>query len=274
MSKKKDKSYGVLFGNEDIDVRSINNPCPRHEDKVLKEAGKSISLKEFAAYLKLLSWEIEDIGCDHYAIINHKGERTNWELEERDNAKRLQLSFFNDDAAFGTQAHSGFFYMCLEDAELRIDGSTIFISFGNPKKGGSCLFFSNYDEHFEPHQQYEFDLPKKYQARLKCSECGALVLESRPMSGVEYLNNRFRMAFSGPLCSGACPKCGYSTYSDMNSHTNKVMYRIVTGRKISDKTIERESVEEVKEYNRLVDEYRDREWEKKRKLEEEGKVKA
>ena len=68
--------------------------------------------------------------------------------------------------------------------------------------------------------EIENDETNSYQVVELCSECGTKINETKPMSGKEISENWTAIIMSAPLSNPPCPKCGASTYSDCNMHTN------------------------------------------------------
>lgn len=252
---------GLMFGNEKINIDDINNPVDdRKIDKILKKEGETLSMEDLRSMLATIKWGLVPIGCDHYAPVNQKGERTNfeirassrghWEGEKKDQYVKeydeLEMRLFRDNEAFGTQEHSGFMTLDLSKCEIRLNEGTIFIS-----TGGFCLFLSNHDKKWTRTEAMLHRLPRDVQILLKCEDCKHVVNKSKMMSSLEMILDWTRIVMSGPLCTKRCGKCGSSTYSDMNAHYLMKIYK--NGKLMKFEQIKKDSEQYMKEYNELRD---------------------
>lgn len=75
----------------------------------------------------------------------------------------------------------------------------------------------------KPVQYTEYDdmhPDKNYVVVAICSECKKEINRTLVMTGKDVKDSWVFVVASGALCVGACPHCKYSTFSDLNIHTD------------------------------------------------------
>lgn len=56
--------------------------------------------------------------------------------------------------------------------------------------------------------------------QMSCSECQQVLNETNPLTGPELWLKWMRTATTSPFNTGRCPNCHYSTFTDLNIHTD------------------------------------------------------
>lgn len=241
---------------QEWDELEKNNPPEKMDVKkiILKKEGDPITIKQFKAYLARIKWDTWPRGCEHYIIFNHKNQRTNLGVRKYgDNNVELELIW--EELMFGCD-YGGIFKVFLKDAEITIsDMGYIWLTFGQ-----FTLHLANHDNHLAKSEEYLRSLSKDFQGRLFCCECKALQTSTYKRSALYIQLNSFKISLGRGFGSPTkCPKCGYSSFGDMNIHTDLKYYNVKTNRIVSMDKIEKMAKEQKVEYDKLIKEEKEEE---------------
>lgn len=233
---------------------------------ILKKSKQSISIGKFKRMIALIKWSVEFRGCDHYALINNKGQMTNFELHGKRGGEEIEVRLWNDDYLFGSD-RCGFISGNLSEAEIIVSGGdSLFVSFGGTKrKTGLTLFLNNRDKTPSHAEQFVRREAKDYIARMLCKNvighkdngdeifCNKVMTESRPMSALYIYIHSFQIGMTSPFNSPRCPKCNYKTYSDINFAVGVRYYNLKTKRYIKFEKIKKMTAAKYRTYCKLID---------------------
>lgn len=88
-------------------------------------------------YLKKINWSLEDIGCNHYLVVNHNGIKTKWVLWDN------HLSYDRDK--YGPEDEK--FAVCFEitESDIRLMTGDCTVSIGPVEHKYPFILFMNHD---------------------------------------------------------------------------------------------------------------------------------
>lgn len=76
----------------------------------------------------------------------------------------------------------------------------------------------------------DLDDSKRCIVKILCADCHEVINESKKALSKAELDEHWTMlVMSAPLNTGPCPKCGQSTYSDCNMHTDLCLFEAERG---------------------------------------------
>lgn len=242
---------------EEWEEKELVNPVINKSSKrVLKKSGDPIDIHKIKEYLNLINWSVNFRGCDHYVIVNHKGQWTNIKLYACSNGEEVEIRLMEDSLMFGGE-YTGFMAGDLSKSEWRLsDHDTIFVSFK-----GVTLFLNNHDKVLKHWERYLRMLPKEFVGKGLCKYCGTVIKETRKMSALYYVLNGWKIGMTSPLASQKeCPGC-HNTVDGMSFGIDIKYYRIKTNRQVSTDTIGKIGNKHLVTYNKLVDRHKEKEGE-------------
>lgn len=257
---------------QEWDESEKNNPPEKMDvDKItLKKEGEAITIATFEKYMAKIGWSLSFRGCEHYAMLNHKGQQTNLMLWKYDN-DNIEMGLTWNELMFGCN-YGGIFKVFLKDAEIAINNMGYIRLTWNQ----FTLHLANHDKYLSESEEYLRSQPRDFQGRLFCCECKALQTVTHKRSALYIDLNSFSISFSRGFGSPKkCAKCGYSSFGDMNVHTDLKYYSVKTNRVVKMKKIGKIAKEQKVGYDKLIEKEREAEKNMKEKkiAEEENKIK-
>jgi len=233
----------------------------------LKRPGEKITIDGIRKGLALISWTLSHRGCDHYAVVNQKGEMTNFWIR-RYSDDDVHVEFIRNEKVFG-ETETGFLSLHLKECEVEINGGDcLFVSAPSSKPGGisATFFLSNRDKKYRPSEAYIASLPRAYQEVMVCDRCKAVLNKTYRLPGIYFLIDTLR-GLAAPLNSPRCPKCKYSSCSDINFAFDTFIRRIKTKARVTERGLRRVYAKELARYEELKS--AEREEDRKRQREKE-----
>lgn len=262
-------SLGIIKSNQKIGNKwkdeERNDPALelRSDDKrvVLHNKGESISINKMDEILKKLKWCLYYVGCDSYAIINHRGQRTNMILRETQCAgeKDVEMKLWDDELMFG--GDDGTLCVMLRGQEIDGQGGAIHISLSDH----NYISFYNFDKVLEKSEEYMRSLPKEFVMKELCKYCKKVMNTTYTRSALHFHTN-FLTSMARVFQGARCEKCGTG---GMSFGTDTFYYRKKTDRRVKDEVITKIAKKQKVEWKRLWDIERKEEEEIKRKREAE-----
>lgn len=245
-----------MFGQYKTDIKGeARNPAKYkklnrgNHTHILSRVYQEINIMQFQKILRMINYDLRHRGCKHYQVINQRGEDTVFEARFASGDLELQVS--DRQNVFG-KGSSGCIMYCLSKCQIEISGDMISIF---PKESGKDKFahwlsFYNHDDGYKKSEMYMESLPRDYEARMKCNECGAILNKTYAVPGIYFLNSMWGL--SSPFNAPRCPKCDNKSYSDINFGFKNIIYRIKTNRPVEVGTLKNKYEKEYREYRKIL----------------------
>lgn len=182
----------------------------------------------------------------HYRIRG--GVDTAYTVENRDKDLAMTCSFYNDEM-FGKGGNGTIMYN-LTKCQIDIRSGCLSIWPGPKEASSHWLSFYNFDGVYTEREIYMNRLPRDYEARMKCSECGTVINKTFKQPGLYFIADTM-WGLSSPFNVPRCPKCEHKTFSDINFGINNVIYRVSTNRPVNTDKLKILYSKELQEYRSI-----------------------
>jgi len=234
-----------------IDVKV--NPPKQTKAEMLKKVGVDIDRETFEKYLNKICYRLEDRGCDHYIIVNNRGENTIFWVYGK---SEFRLEINDSKMAFGKNS-GGAFVFYLKDARIKLLNGGALIVDGGPSSAGFHVGFYNHDDPLTKKEEYIARLPLDYVVKMRCGDCKYIMNTTHKISGVYLILQSFMIGMVSPFNSPRCKKCEQRTYSDIGFNFDNFIYSVKTNRMVSRdwrtalEIIEKKHAAEMAEYKKI-----------------------